>query len=109
MGFIVLEGDLTSGGEGFVPTSVAQNTSTGSSSRVFVNNIGVVCQGDIFDTHLDVYFALTGRSHAPVAGSSGSRVFVGPARKEVFTTLSSMQGECSDVVAISASMVIAGQ
>lgn len=100
---IVKEGDVTAGVEGFNPTTVIPGTSTGTLAQVFIGGIGVVCQGDLFASHTN------GTStHVPVAGPSFSRVYVGPAKKEVFTNDKPMSPGCGDQMAPIPGTVLAG-
>tara|TARA_R110002126_G_scaffold84465_11_gene205253 strand:- start:908 stop:1228 length:321 start_codon:yes stop_codon:yes gene_type:complete len=97
MATVIKEGDLTAGIEsGYPPTFVAPGTSTGTANSVFIGGIGVVCQGDFFTAHTNNSIPST---HVPVAGMSGTKVFVGPAKKEVFTNITSMNPGCSDLMA----------
>jgi hypothetical protein len=103
MSIVIREGDVTIG-EGYNPTFVPQGTSTGSLNSVFIGGIGVVCQGDSFVAHSNS----SGDSHTPVAGLSGSKVFIGPARKEVFTVTSTMNTGCGATMAPVIGTVLAG-
>ena len=69
------------GTEGAVPNSASfLGTSTGTASRVFANDKGIVCFMDPFLPHAIAGLA----AHTPLAGGSGgSRVTVGG--KDVFT------------------------
>tara|TARA_R110000782_G_scaffold76057_3_gene151518 strand:- start:426 stop:746 length:321 start_codon:yes stop_codon:yes gene_type:complete len=106
MSTVIKEGDVTAGAEtGYPPTSVLPGTSTGSINSVFIGGIGVVCQGDKFSAHTQVP---TGTTHTPEAGASGNKVFVGPAKKELFTVTTPMGPGCGDVMAPVIGTVLAG-
>lgn len=92
---VIKELDIITESE-FNPTFVRNNNSTGFTSSVFINGIGVVCKGDQYESHSTSSTTPKVTHGVSKAGSSGSKVFVGlPAsERELFTAGSESSNGC---------------